>query len=68
LFEQRLFGHIIGHGDFGMRVGRCPNCGPVLEMHNGEHLDTAVVCGICMSAYRLSFEDGMSDLQPIAAS
>lgn len=51
LYREGLFDHIAGHADFGVKVGNCPTCGPVLEIHNGHHLDDEVVCRVCRSRF-----------------
>ena len=54
LYREGLLDHIAGHADFGVKVGNCPTCGPVLEIHNGHHLDDEVVCGVCRSRFAVA--------------
>lgn len=54
LYRDKLMDHITGHSDFGVKIGRCSRCGPVLEMHNGHHLDEEIVCPICGARFRIA--------------
>ncbi len=58
LYRQGVLDHIAGHADFGIKIGRCPTCGPVLEMHNGHDSDDEVVCGICQSRFVITAVEG----------
>ncbi len=58
LHREALLDHVTGHADFGVRIGRCPTCGPVLEIPNGHHLDDEVVCRICRSRFAITAVDG----------
>lgn len=53
LFRDGLLDHIIGHSDFGVKVGNCPRCGPVIELRNEHHIEDEVVCSVCQSVYQL---------------
>ncbi|MCZ6652787.1 MAG: HD-GYP domain-containing protein [Planctomycetota bacterium] len=54
LIREGLLDHIAGHADYGVKIGRCPTCGPVLELHNAHHLDDVVVCRVCRSRFEIS--------------
>ncbi|MCG3136638.1 MAG: hypothetical protein HJJLKODD_00473 [Phycisphaerae bacterium] len=53
LYRDGLLEHVIGHSDFGVKVGACPQCGPVIELSNNHHLDQQIVCPICNTSYQL---------------
>ncbi len=58
LYRRKLLDHIAGHSDYGIKIGRCPTCGPVLEIDNRHHLDDDVVCRICRSRFVIAAVEG----------
>ena len=58
LQHEALLDHVTGYAAFGVQIGRCPTCGPVLEIPNTHHLDDEVVCRICRSRFVITAVDG----------
>jgi HD-GYP domain-containing protein (c-di-GMP phosphodiesterase class II) len=67
LCREGLLDHIVGYSDYGVKVGCCANCGPVLEMHNGGRLREAVACPRCGTLHQVTCSpDGNLLLRPAA--
>ena len=56
LYRDGLLDHIVGHSDFGVAVGQCERCGPVIEMDNSQNLDEEVICPVCHAHYAIRIE------------
>ncbi|HEY3243586.1 MAG TPA: HD-GYP domain-containing protein [Phycisphaerae bacterium] len=58
LFRRGELAHIIGHSDDGVRVGRCLQCGPVIEVRVNHRAGDHVVCRVCANVYRVIAIEG----------
>lgn len=54
LVREGLLEHILGCHDFGVKVGTCPNCGPVLKIPDDAHFNDQVVCDSCHSRFTIA--------------
>ncbi len=60
LYRKGLLEHIMGYSDYGIKMCRCPKCGPVIELPNGQHLDDEVICPLCCSRFAIAGIAGSS--------
>jgi putative nucleotidyltransferase with HDIG domain len=68
LYRDELLEHILGHSDFGVKVGNCPKCGPVLELQNGRRLDSEIFCKACKSRFVIeTIENGECRLKYVGS-
>lgn len=70
LFREGLLDHIAGCSDLGVRIGNCPTCGPVIELHGQDRPDELVDCKVCGSSFRFSAlrDPGLTPAQPAAVT
>ncbi len=69
LYRQGALVDIIGHSDFGVRVGRCPTCGPVIEVRADHNPGDALTCRVCGAIFCiLNFEEREPQLEQFAST
>ncbi len=57
LVRDGLVDQVIGYSDYGVKVGTCPRCGPVLEVHNGHRMHDEVVCKLCGGRFAIASKE-----------
>lgn len=66
LLERGLFDDIMGHSDVGVRIGLCPQCGPVIDVRANHRPGDLLACRVCAAAFRITaINAGHAQLEPV---